>query len=81
VVQFEKKEQSKMLNSAEQEQLAAQIVALMDASFKRPTIEEKNNILHLAANQISSTDVLFPSSGVQGFPERHEARDGHSSQG
>jgi len=37
----------------EQEQLAAQIVALMDAHFQRPTVEQKIRILNLAHQQIS----------------------------
>jgi hypothetical protein len=38
----------------EQEQLAAQVVAVMDAHFHRPTAEEKNRVLKLAAEQISA---------------------------
>jgi hypothetical protein len=38
----------------EQEQLAAQVVAVMDAHFHRPTAQEKNRILQLAAEQISA---------------------------
>ena len=40
--------------AVEQEQLAAQVVAVMDAHFHRPTAEEKNRILKLAADQISA---------------------------
>ena len=36
----------------EQEQLAAQIVALMDAHFQRPTVEQKIRILNLAHQQM-----------------------------
>jgi len=36
----------------EQEQLAAQIVAVMDAHFQRPTAEQKRHILNLAEGQI-----------------------------
>ena len=36
----------------EQEQLAAQVVAVIDAHFQRPTTEQKNHILRLAEGQI-----------------------------
>ena len=42
------------LNPVDQEQLAAQIVAVMDAHFKRPDGEEKNRILQLASEQITA---------------------------
>jgi len=41
-------------DAIEQEQLAAQVVAVMEAHFHRPTAEEKNRILKLAAEQISA---------------------------
>ena len=52
------------LNCVEQEQLAAQIVALMDAHFRRPTVEEKNKILRLVADQITAA-VLLPKAIAQ----------------
>lgn len=36
----------------DQEQLAAQVVALMDAHFQRPSVEEKRAILTKAEKQI-----------------------------
>ena len=41
-------------NAIAREQLAAQLVAIMDAHFHRPTLEEKQRILELAARQIRS---------------------------
>ena len=41
----------------EQEQLAAQVVALMDAHFQRPTAEQKKRILKLAVGQITATEL------------------------
>ena len=38
----------------EQEQLAAQVVAVVDAHFHAPTAEEKQDILTLARQQINS---------------------------
>ena len=36
----------------DREQLAAQLVAIMNAHFQRPTIAERQNILHRAARQL-----------------------------
>jgi hypothetical protein len=38
----------------DQEQLAAQLVAVMDAHFQRPDSQKKRHILRLAANQIEA---------------------------
>lgn len=40
----------------DQEQLAAQLVAVMDAHFQRPTVAEKQNILDRAARQLVHVD-------------------------
>jgi len=40
------------LDLIEQEQLAAQILAIMDARFQRPTAEQKCHILRRAESQI-----------------------------
>jgi hypothetical protein len=37
----------------DQEQLAAQVISIMDAHFQRPTIEEKLHILELARKQVA----------------------------
>lgn len=39
----------------QQEQLAAQVVAVLDAHFKRPTIDEKLAILKAARQQVEAT--------------------------
>lgn len=39
-------------DAIDQEQLAAQLVAVMDAHFQRPSIDEKRQILKLAASQL-----------------------------
>lgn len=41
-----------------QEQLAAQIVSVMDAHFKRPEADEKKYILSLAAQQIRAQQEI-----------------------
>jgi hypothetical protein len=48
----------KRFDPIDQEQLAAQVVALMDAHFQRPSIEEKSRILNLAAQQIEGSRLL-----------------------
>ena len=48
----------------DQEQLAAQVVAIMDAHFTRPTADQKKRILRLAEAQIRAVTVrAFPQSG------------------
>lgn len=42
----------------EQEQLAAQIVAVMDAHFRRPTAAQKRHILKLAAEQVKAAESV-----------------------
>jgi hypothetical protein len=42
----------------EQEQLAAQVVAVLDAHFKRPTADEKLAILNTARQQVEATRLL-----------------------
>jgi hypothetical protein len=54
------------LGLVEQEQLAAQVVAVMDACFKRPTAEEKSRILYLAGEQINAASTLSSQSAVTG---------------
>jgi hypothetical protein len=46
----------------DREQLAAQIVATMDAHFQRPSADEKRHILRLAERQIEAT-VTVQSGG------------------
>lgn len=48
----------------DQEQLAAQLVAIMNAHFQRPTKDEQLHILNLAKQQLlSSDDVRFSEEG------------------
>ena len=49
----------------DQEQLAAQVVAVMDAHFQRPTADQKRHILKLAESQIRAAAIhaSFPPSG------------------
>jgi hypothetical protein len=42
----------------EQEQMAAQVVAILDAHFKRPTADEKLAILNAARQQVEATRLL-----------------------
>lgn len=44
----------------DQEQLAAQIVAVMNAHLARPTAEEKRGILRLAERQITDGEEYSP---------------------
>lgn len=46
------------MNLIEREQIAAQLVALMDAHFSRPDAGEKRIVLRLADEQISASGVL-----------------------
>lgn len=41
----------------DQEQLAAQLVAIMGARFQRPTADEKRHILKLVEGQIRATEA------------------------
>jgi hypothetical protein len=41
----------------DQEQLAAQVVAIMDAHIQHPSAEEKRHILRLAERQIESKQM------------------------
>jgi hypothetical protein len=43
----------------DQEQLAAQIVAIMEAHFQRPRTDEQLYVLRLATQQICSRDGQF----------------------
>lgn len=56
------------LNAIEQEQMAAQIVSIMDAHFRRPGSTEKKWILTLAAQQITAQESpqLQEEACVQG---------------
>jgi len=42
----------------DQEQLAAQVVAIMDAHFQRPSADEKLRLLDLARAQVTATRAL-----------------------
>lgn len=44
------------LDIIDQEQLAAQIVAVMEAHFQRPKIDEQINVLRLAMQQACARD-------------------------
>lgn len=44
-------------DAVDQEQLAAQLVAVMDAHFQRPSASQKRRILSLAESQISSSEA------------------------
>lgn len=46
----------------QREQLAAQVVAVMDAHWGRPTAEEKRCILRSAQQQIEAADVFKKAS-------------------
>jgi hypothetical protein len=53
----------------DQEQLAAQLVAIMDAHFQRPSADEKRYVLRLAASQLCDlNDGVQASSEVQSRP-------------
>jgi hypothetical protein len=45
-------------DAVDQEQMAAQLVAVMDAHFQRPNGDEKRLILKLAEQQITSSEAL-----------------------
>lgn len=45
------------LDVVEQEQIAAQMISIMDAHFRRPQASEKTYILSLAAQQISAQEA------------------------
>jgi hypothetical protein len=47
----------------DQEQLAAQVVAVMDSHFQRPTAEQKQHVLKLAETQIRATCASLPPTG------------------
>lgn len=51
----------------EQEQLAAQLIAVMQAHFQRPSPDQMRRILRLAADQIRALD---DASGAQESPAR-----------
>ena len=51
------------MNVIEKEQLAAQMVAVMDAHFSRPDAEQKKRLLNLASQQIDA--ALFLQNGQQ----------------
>jgi hypothetical protein len=52
-------------DAIDREQLAAQLVAIMDAHFQRPSSAEKRRILVLAGAQISANELShqIPDSG------------------
>ena len=45
------------MNLIEEEQIAAQLVAVMDAHFSRPSPEQKRRLLALAAQQIAAAET------------------------
>jgi len=45
------------MNALEKEQLAAQLVAVMDAHFERPDPNEKRYLLRLAEQQIQAAEI------------------------
>jgi hypothetical protein len=49
-------EDTNRFDSVDQEQLAAQVVAVMDSHFQRPTADQKRRILRLAEAQIRAAD-------------------------
>ena len=49
------------MNAVEREQLAAQVVAVMDAHFQRPDADAKRHILGLAGQQIEAASLAFSS--------------------
>jgi len=49
----------------DQEQLAAQLVAVMDAHFQRPDAEAKVRILRLAEGQIAAKRITSSQSGYE----------------
>ena len=57
------------LELIEQEQLAAQVVAVMDACFKRPDANEKRHVLMLADQQIAAQEsVTLCASACEVIP-------------
>lgn len=54
---------SNRFDPIDREQIAAQIVALMDAHFQRPNADEKCHILHLAERQIKDATSSFQKAG------------------
>ena len=54
-------------DAVEKEQLAAQVVALMNAHFHRPTAEEKRFILRLAADQLNEAEVRAAAAAPEGL--------------
>jgi hypothetical protein len=58
-----------LLNLIDQEQLAAQVVAIVDAHFARPDAEQKKHILKLAEGQIRAAAVSSPRPEALRQPE------------
>lgn len=61
----------------DKEQLAAQVVAIIDAHFTRPTADQKRLILRLAESQITASVeppyTELQCSGGEEFPSPHPA--------
>ncbi len=55
----------------DQEQLAAQIVAVMEAHFQRPKIDEQLSVLRLAIHQVCSRDGQSFEEALSPFSTRH----------
>jgi hypothetical protein len=73
---FSSMENRNRFDEIDREQLAAQLVAVLDAHFQRPTPEEKRHILQLADRQISGTYQVIQkvSNGLKAFsgtPRNH----------
>lgn len=61
------------LDLIEQEQLAAQLVAVMDAHFTRPSDDQKRRILRLAESQITAgTAASVGSSAARSQAQRSD---------
>lgn len=54
------------LDPIPQEQSAAQVIAVMDAHFKRPDAKEKNRILQLASQQITAETLAQDKGEAEG---------------
>jgi hypothetical protein len=58
ILEMGQREATPRFGLIEQEQLAAQMVAVLDAHFKRPDYEEKLSILKAARQQVEATRPL-----------------------
>jgi hypothetical protein len=58
VLEMPGQQQEPKFGLIEKEQLAAQMLAVLDAHFKRPDCEEKLAILNVARQQVEATQLL-----------------------